>query len=87
MPTIKTKRGGLLTAVVGVAVVGTFAAAAFASTGFGRVTTLLVAKADNNETVQLNDDQIKFQTPFLQAATAAGITSRASCSWRCSRAR
>ena len=62
MPRMKRKQGRLLTAVVGVAVVGTFAAVAFGSTGFGRVTTLLVAKADNNETVQLNDDRIKFQT-------------------------
>ena len=59
---MKGKHGRLLTAVVAVAVVGTFAAVALGSAGFGRVTTLLVAKADNNETVQLNSDRIKFQT-------------------------
>ena len=52
----------LLTAAAGVAVVGTLAAVALGSPGSGRVTTLLVAKADNNETVQLNSDRIKFQT-------------------------
>jgi len=62
MPGIKRKQGRLLSAIVGVAVVGTFAAVALGSAGSGRVTTLLVAKADNNETVQLNSDRIKFQT-------------------------
>ena len=52
----------LLTAIVGVAVVGTLAAVALGSPGFGNVSTLLVAKADFNETVHLNSDRIKFQT-------------------------
>jgi hypothetical protein len=62
MPAMKRKKGHLLSAIVGVAVVGTFAAVALGSAGSGRVTTLLVAKADNNETVHLNSDRIKFQT-------------------------
>jgi hypothetical protein len=62
MPRMKGKHVRLFTAVVGVAVIGTFTAVALGSAGFGRVTTLLVAKADNNETVQLNSDRIKFQT-------------------------
>ena len=52
----------LVIAAVGVAMVGTVAAVAFGSSGSGRVTTLLVAKADNDETVKLNSDRIKFQT-------------------------
>jgi hypothetical protein len=56
------KHARLLTAIVGIAVAGTFAAVVLGSPGSGRVTTLLVAKADNNEIVQLNDDRIKFQT-------------------------
>jgi hypothetical protein len=56
------KHTRLLTAIVGIAVAGTFAAVVLGSPGSGRVTTLLVAKADNNEIVQLNDDRIKFQT-------------------------
>jgi hypothetical protein len=59
---IKRKHRRLLTGAAGLAVVGAFAAVALGSPGSGRVTTLLVAKADNNETVQLNSDQIKFQT-------------------------
>src|SRR6266571_3799494 len=62
MPMMQGKQGRLLTAVVGVAVIGTFVAVALGSPGSGRVTTLLVAKADNNETVKLNSDRIKFQT-------------------------
>jgi hypothetical protein len=60
MPRMK-RRSALLTATVGLAVVATFAAVAFGSPGSGRVTTVLVT-ADNNETVQLNSDRIKFQT-------------------------
>ena len=59
---MKRKHARLLTAAVGVAVVGTLATVALGSAGSGRVTTLLVAKADNNETVHLNSDRIKFQT-------------------------
>jgi hypothetical protein len=62
MPKMKRKHRRLLIAIAGVAVVGALAAVALGSAGFGRVTTLLVAKADNNETVHLNSDQIKFQT-------------------------
>ena len=62
MPGIETKHRRSLTAAVGVAVVGTVAAVALASPGSGRVTTLLVAQAENDETVQLNSDRIKFQT-------------------------
>jgi hypothetical protein len=62
MPGMKRKYGHLVTAAVGVAVLGTFAAVALGSAGSGRVVTLLVAKADNNETVHLNSDRIKFQT-------------------------
>jgi hypothetical protein len=62
MPRMKRKRGRLSTAAIGVAVVGTFAAVALGSPGSGRVTTLLVEKADNNEIVRLNSDRIKFQT-------------------------
>ena len=56
------KHGRLLTAVVGVAVVGTFAAVALGSPGSGNVITILVGKADLNEAVHLNSDRIKFQT-------------------------
>jgi len=59
---MQRKHARLLTAIVGVAVVGTLAAVALGSPGFGNVTTLLVAKADFNETVHLNSDRIKFQT-------------------------
>ena len=60
---MKRRRNRLaMVAVVGVAVVATVAAVALGSPGSGRVTTLLVAKADSNETVQLNSDRIKFQT-------------------------
>lgn len=62
MSRIKRKHGRLLSAAVGLAVIGTFAAVAFGSAGSGRVTTLLVTKADNNETIELNNDRIKFQT-------------------------
>ena len=62
MSETKRKHGLLFTAAGGVVVVGTLAAVALGSAGSGRVTTLLVAKADNNEPVQLNDDRIKFQT-------------------------
>ena len=62
MRKIQRKHARLLTAIVGVAVVGTLAAVALGSPGFGNVTTLLVAKADFNETVHLNSDRIKFQT-------------------------
>jgi hypothetical protein len=62
MSRIRRKHGRLLSAAVGLAVVGTFAAVALGSAGSGRVTTLLVTKADNNETIELNSDRIKFQT-------------------------
>jgi hypothetical protein len=52
----------VLVAIAGIAVVGTVAAVALGSAGSGNVTTLLVAKADNNEVVHLNSDRIKFQT-------------------------
>jgi hypothetical protein len=91
MPRTKRNRRRLVTAAVGVATVGTVAAVALGSPGSGRVVTLLVAKADNNETVELNNDRIKSRprvrptfvskrSPSLQAATAAGTTSRASTS-------
>jgi hypothetical protein len=59
---MKKKHQRLLTAGVAVAVIGTFAAVAFGSAGSGTITTMLVAKADNNEIVHLNSDRIKFQT-------------------------
>jgi hypothetical protein len=62
MPRMKRKRARLLPVIVGVTVVGAFAAVALGSPGAGNVMTLLVAKADFNETVQLNSDRIKFQT-------------------------
>lgn len=62
MSTIKKKQMRLLIAAVGVAVVGTFAAVALGEPGSGFTSTLLVAKADFNETVHLNSDRIKFQT-------------------------
>ena len=49
-------------AAAAVAIVGTVKAVALGSPGSDQVTTLLVAKADSNETVQLNSDRIKFQT-------------------------
>jgi len=55
------KSGRLLAAIVGVAVVGTFAAVALGSIGTSTITPL-VGKADLNEIVQLNSDRIKFQT-------------------------
>ena len=55
------KHARLLTAAVGIAVVGTFAAIALGSPGSGNVITPLVT-ANLNETVQLNSDRIKFQT-------------------------
>ena len=61
MPRMDRQHSALLTATAGLAVVATFAAVAFGSPGSGRVTTVLVT-ADNNETVQLNSDRIKFQT-------------------------
>src|SRR5262245_36875066 len=62
MPRMNSKHRRSLTAAVGVAVVGTVAAVALGSPGSGRVTTLLVAQADNNQIVHLNSDRIKFQT-------------------------
>jgi hypothetical protein len=62
MPRMKRKHGRLLSAAIGVAVAGTFVAAALGSAGSGLVSTFLVAKADNNEIVHLNSDGIKFQT-------------------------
>jgi hypothetical protein len=62
MPQMKRKRARLLPVIVGVAVVGAFAAVALGSPGSGNVMTVLVAKADFNETVHLNSDRIKFQT-------------------------
>jgi len=62
MPRMNRNHRRLLIAAVGVAMVGTVAAVALGSSGSGRVTTLLVAKADNDETVKLNSDRIKFQT-------------------------
>ena len=62
MPRMSRNHRRLVMGAVGVAMVGTVAAVALGSTGSGRVTTLLVAKADNNETVKLNSDRIKFQT-------------------------
>jgi predicted metal-dependent enzyme (double-stranded beta helix superfamily) len=59
---MKRKRARLFTAIVGVAVVGAFAAVALGSPGSGNVMTVLVAKADFNETVHLNSDRIKFHT-------------------------
>jgi len=59
---MKRKHRRLLTAAVGVALVGAFAAVALGSAGFGNAITLLVPKADFNETVHLNSDRIKFQT-------------------------
>ena len=56
------KPARLLIAAVGIAVVGTFAAIALGSPGSGNVMTVLVSKADFNETVHLNSDRIKFQT-------------------------
>ena len=62
MTRMKRKHVRLLTAAVGVAVLGTFAAMAFGSGGLGNDITVLVTRADLNETVQLNSDRIKFQT-------------------------
>ena len=62
MPRINRNHRRLVIAAVGVAVVGTVAAVALGSPGSGRVTTLLVEKADNDETVELNSDRIKLQT-------------------------
>jgi len=62
MPRTNRNRRRPVIAAVGVAMVGTVTAVALGSPGSGRVTTLLVAKADSNETVQLNSDRIKFQT-------------------------
>ena len=62
MPRMNRNHRRLVIAAVGIAMVGTVAAVALGSPGSGRVMTLLVAKADNNETVQLNSDRIKFQT-------------------------
>src|SRR5262249_5846887 len=62
MPRMNIKHRRSLTAAVAVAVVGTVAAVALGSPGSGRVTTLLVAQADNNQTIHLNSDRIKFQT-------------------------
>ncbi len=62
MPRMYKNHRRLVIGAVGVALVGTVAAVALGSPGSGRVTTLLVAKADNNETVQLNSDRIKIQT-------------------------
>ncbi len=59
---MQRKHARLLTAIVGVAVVGTFAAVALGSAGFGNAITVLVPKADLNEAVHLNSDRIKFQT-------------------------
>jgi hypothetical protein len=59
---MKRKHGRLLAAALGVAVVGTFAAVALGEPGSGFITTILVSKADFNETVHLNSDRIKFQT-------------------------
>ena len=59
---MQRKHARVLTAIVGVVVVGTLAAVALGSPGFGNVTTLLVAKADLNQAVHLNSDRIKFQT-------------------------
>ena len=49
-------------AATGFAASLTVAAVALGSPGAGRVTTLLVADAVNNDPVQLNSDRIKFQT-------------------------
>jgi hypothetical protein len=62
MPRMNRNHRRLVIAAVGIAIVGTVATVALGSPGSGRVTTLLVAKADNNETVKLNSDRIKFQT-------------------------
>jgi hypothetical protein len=62
MPRTKRKHPRLLAVIVGVAVVGTFAAVALGSPGSGNVMTVFVSKADFNETVHLNSDRIKFQT-------------------------
>src|SRR5436190_11080522 len=62
MPRMNRNHRRLVIAAVAVAMVGTVAAVALGSPGSGRVTTLLVAKADNNEAVHLNSDRIKFQT-------------------------
>ena len=59
---MQRKHARVVIAIVGVAVVGTLAAVALGSPGFGNVTTLLVAKADLNQAVHLNSDRIKFQT-------------------------
>jgi hypothetical protein len=61
MSRMKRKHGRLLTAAVGVALVGTFAAVALGSAGFGNAIVPLVT-ANFNETVHLNSDRIKFQT-------------------------
>ena len=62
MPRTYKNHRRLVVGAVGVATLGTVAAVALGSPGSGRVTTLLVAKADSNETMQLNSDRIKFQT-------------------------
>ena len=62
MPRMNRNHRRLVIGAVGVAMVGTVAAVAPGSPGSGRVVTLLVAKVDLNETVQLNSDRIKFQT-------------------------
>jgi hypothetical protein len=62
MPQMKRKPARLLPVIVGAAVVGASAAVALGSPGSGNVMTVLVAKADFNETVHLNSDRIKFQT-------------------------
>src|SRR3954449_6490310 len=62
MPRMNRNHRRLVIAAVGIAIAGTVATVALGSPGSGRVTTLLVAKADNNETVKLNSDRIKFQT-------------------------
>ena len=79
----------LSAAIIGVAVIGTFAAVAFASTPFNFMpdTPLVTANFDNK--VQQNSDRVKFQTKIrptsvsrrsssVRAATAAGITIQAS---------
>jgi hypothetical protein len=56
------RRRILVIATVGVAIVSTFTSLALGSLGSGFTATNLVAKADFNETVQLNSDRVKLQT-------------------------
>jgi quercetin dioxygenase-like cupin family protein len=59
---IHRKHARLITAIGAIAAVGTFAAVALGSAGFGNPITVLVSRAEFNDAVHLNTDRIKFQT-------------------------